>query len=203
MTRRKAGPKGSAIPKASAEATSGDVAQWVRQFDAETQSALARLAERWNAPNGKAWLRLIDLLEAAKSDPAIAGAAPTLELLDLLIALLSDCGPDSAMAPLHLVDEHLPLGSIGKKFSTNSGRGEGAVKKLVRELLPKLEKKLKRKASALELWHACAAKRGHGIKFATAQTWGTPLMATPAAGEPASWARFQVIVSEVRKSSKP
>ena len=203
MTTRKAGPKGSAIPKACAEATLGDVAQWVRQFDAETQSALERLADRWNAPNGKARLRLIDLLETAKADPAIAGSAPTLELLDLLIAILSDSGPNSAMEPLLLIDEHLPLGSIGKKFSTNSGRGEGAVKKLVRELLPKLEKKLKRNASALDLWQACAAKRGHGIKFETAPTWGTPLRATPAAGKPASWARFQVIVSEVRKGSKP
>ena len=68
--------------------------------------------------------------------------------------------------------------------------------------MPGLEKKLKRKATHLELWNACAAQRGTDIRFETSAAWGAPERAVPARGEPATWDRFKVIISEVRKKPK-
>lgn len=95
-----------------------------------------------------------------------------------------------------------PLSRFARPFAEHSGRGEGAVKKLVREVLGPLEKRLRRKAEALEVWQACAARRRSGIKFVNDPTWGTPVQAVPKNGDPpAKWSRFRVIVSEVRKDA--
>lgn len=96
-----------------------------------------------------------------------------------------------------------PLSRFARPFAEHAARGEGAVKKLVREVLGPLEKRLRRKAQALEVWQACAARRRSGIAFVTDPTWGNPLQAVPANGDkPAKWPRFQVIVSEVRAAPK-
>lgn len=95
-----------------------------------------------------------------------------------------------------------PLSRFAVPFVKNAGRGEGPVKALVRKVMPGLEKKLKRKATHLELWNACAAQRGTDIRFETSAAWGAPERAVPARGEPATWDRFKVIVSEVRKKPK-
>lgn len=93
------------------------------------------------------------------------------------------------------------LARQGAPFAKNNGRGESQVKKLVREVLPRLEKKLQRNASALEVWRACAARRRTGIRFTVDPVWSAPESAIPTRGKPATWARFQVIISEVRRSS--
>jgi hypothetical protein len=93
-----------------------------------------------------------------------------------------------------------PLARRGAPFTEHNGRGESQVKKLVREVLPKLEKKLQRNASSLEVWKACAARPRTGIQFTVHPTWGSPKSAIPTRGKPASWPRFQVIISEVRRS---
>ena len=96
-----------------------------------------------------------------------------------------------------------PLARFARPFAQNSGRGEGAVKRLVREVLGPLKKRLRKEPSHLEVWQACATRRRSGIKFMNDPTWGTPLQAVPANGErPAKWSRFQVIVSEVRRDAK-
>lgn len=96
----------------------------------------------------------------------------------------------------------LPAARRGAPFAKNSGRGESPVKKLVRGVLPKLEKRLKRKATALEVWGECAARPRSGISFTFHPIWRSPESAIQANGESASWARFRGIISEVRKQPK-
>ncbi len=147
-----------------------------------------------------AWRRVEQQLEALLSDAQVINHPPAAEFVRVVLelargALLADSA-EEALAPL---DGALPK---SRPFFENSGRGEGPVKRLVREVLPQLEKALKRKATSLEVWHACKARRRSGIKFRSTPTWGAPLDATPANGEPASWARFQVVISEVRRQPK-
>lgn len=98
-------------------------------------------------------------------------------------------------------DVLVPMAQRGKPFVDRHGRGEGPVKRLVRRVLPPLEKRLGRKATAREVWTECAHRRRTGIVFKSSDDpWKDPLQAVPTKGEPASWGRFQVIVSEVRKT---
>lgn len=88
-------------------------------------------------------------------------------------------------------------------FKRNSGRGEGPVKKLIREVLPKLERHLRRRPKAREVWDACSLKRTKGMKFVCSVPWGTPLEVRIDGDAPASYERFAVAVSEVRRKPKP
>lgn len=168
-------------------------------LDAATLQRITRLFE---SPEAVGWIRLCDLLRQAAADPEVASSKPASEFLAVALELAADAlsardGVDALM-PL---DGLLPMGEKGKKFMPK-GRGEGAVKKLVREVLGPLEKRLRRKAEALEVWQACAARRRSGIKFVNDPTWGTPVQAVPKNGDPpAKWSRFRVIVSEVRKDA--
>lgn len=88
-----------------------------------------------------------------------------------------------------------------KPFAENYGRGEGPVKTLVREVLGPLERRLGRKAEALEIWGACKSRRPKGLRFEASVPWGKPLRITASNGTTTKFARFRVIVSEVRKKA--
>lgn len=164
---------------------------------------VSKIVAMRESPNGRGWLRLLELLREAACDPVVQASSGATGFLSVVTILaedgLTDTNGGDTLLPL---DGALPLGEVGAKFVGNSGRGEGPVKKLVRDVLPKLEKRLKRKAYAHELWSACAAKPKTGIKFVSDPTWGTPQSAIPASGAPTHWPRFRVIVSEVRRGLK-
>jgi len=172
----------------------------------EAAEALAAAGQRFmrlvETPEAVGWIRLCELLMQAANDPAVAKSKPASEFLAVVVELAKDAlTASSGVDALMPLDGLLPMGEKGKKF-TPKGRGEGAVKKLVREVLGPLEKRLRRKAEALEVWQACAARRRSGIKFVNDPTWGTPVQAVPKNGDPpAKWSRFRVIVSEVRKDA--
>ena len=97
----------------------------------------------------------------------------------------------------------VPAAVEGRPFVERKGRGEGPLKRLVREVLPPLEVRLGRKATAEEVWKACAAKRRTSLRFRVHPAWRTPLEVVNAAGKRlAGWPRFGVIVSEVRRTPK-
>lgn len=100
------------------------------------------------------------------------------------------------------LDVLVPIARRGKPFVDRHGRGEGPVKRLVRMVLPQLERRLNRQATPLEVWQACAKRTRTGITFEVTDPWGAPLRAVPVDGEPASWGRFRVIVYEVRRTPR-
>lgn len=156
-----------------------------------------------NAPRTFAWMRVHAALAGLAGEPEVLAHPAAAEFVEVLAEMARTATlADTAAEALAPVDGLLPMGARGAPFAANSGRGESPLKKLVRAVLPRLEKRLGRKATVLEVWHACAARRGSGIKFHVSATWGEPLRAAWGNDESASWARFRVIVSEVRKSPK-
>lgn len=143
------------------------------------------------------------LLTAAKLRAAFAENADP-QLVAALSMLLICQAIDGGFTVEYLAtkQERDDVAAKHAPFAENSGRGEGPVKKLVRDVLPRLERKLKRNPTHLEVWHACAAQRATGIRFETSPAWGSPERVVPERGKQASWARFQVIISEVRKAPK-
>lgn len=157
------------------------------------------------AGRSMAWLTVYEFADRMVRDKYIAADAVALEFAAAVRELAQkSClgGATSAREIFAMIDELLPMGAAHVPFAKNSGRGEGPIKALVRKVLPKLERKLKREATHLQVWHACAAQRDTNIRFVSSSTWGEPERAIPASGEPATWARFKVIVSEVRRSNK-
>lgn len=85
-----------------------------------------------------------------------------------------------------------------KPFADNKGKHRpGAIKQLVLKVLPALERTLKRKAAALEVWAACAQRKPRGLDFVDRD--GRPDHVWSASGA-TSWERFRVIVSEARRA---
>lgn len=166
--------------------------------------AVAAIERMLAGANGKGWVRLRDLLQAAASDPEVIASPGAAGFVEIMLALAADAiSTANAVDALLPLDGELPKGRFAKPFMDRAGRGEASVKKLVRLVLPALERRLKREASHREVWDACAKHRGTSIQFMCSPTWGTPVRAVPPHGAPASWGRFRVIISEVRASPKP
>ncbi|MBK7263004.1 MAG: hypothetical protein IPI03_14495 [Rubrivivax sp.] len=158
---------------------------------------------RLESPQAKVWVRLGEILQSALADEAVAQSPGAHEFAQVALELASDAlSKDSALAALLPLDGLLPKGAAYVRFSSNSGRGEGPVKKLIREVLPKLERHLRRKPKAREVWDACSLKRTKGLKFVCSVPWGSPLEVQIEGNAPASYERFAVAVSEVRRKPK-
>jgi hypothetical protein len=102
---------------------------------------------------------------------------------------------------IRLTDFLAPLARKGKPFAKNNGRGEGAVKKLVREVLGPLEQRLGRKATKKEVWDACKSRRPKGLRFEVSEGWYEPLRITTSSGASTGYGRFGSILSQVRSTS--
>jgi hypothetical protein len=96
-----------------------------------------------------------------------------------------------------------PLARCSKRFADQWRGHEGELKKRLRQVLPAVEKKLRRKASAAELWIACAARPGRNLQFyghdTSDRTERWHYIEAGTDRQP-GFDRFRKAVSEVRKA---
>ena len=153
------------------------------------------------SPNGKGWLQLVKMLQKAEADETIAASPGASGFLAIMLTLAEDAvSTVNGVDALLPIDGLLPKGAKGEKF-THPGRGEGSVKRRIRQVLPALEKRLGRKATMREVWDACGIRVGRKLKFYVHRD-GSPDHIWIEGVKPMGWDRFRVSVSEVRRTLK-